>query len=317
MPQYHEAQEFLGSLLHRLRDLPYESGLLRDLFRLTADASHASLESVSQVLSRGQGLSARVLSMANSAYYGLHSEVASVPRAVAVLGLVEVRNLVLSMGVAELTRACPFPPGFNREKHWVHQAGVAVAARCLARHAVRRGVVVDPDILYTAGLLHDLGKLLIAAFAPGAWLNIRALRDTGRALHSDDTGEQRRAEDALPLTDRDAEDRYWGVDHAVVGAHALAYWNLPEALTEPINWHHQPLLAGKYQPAATLLELADCLLHAQQTGDIALSAAVLTAGSDPLLVRLAPFVEDAAAFMEELDASLDPERLAALAAHLA
>ncbi len=289
--QHHlEAQEFLSDLLQSMQELPYEAGLLRELFSQTSDTSPASLEAVAQTISRGQGIAARVLSMANSAYYGLQSEVASVSRAVAVLGMKEVRNLVLSLGISDVTASRKLPRQFALAEYWIHQVSVGEAARLIARHAMEAGEQVDPDTLYTAGLLHDLGKLFIAAFRPLTWAAIRSIRERDG------------------LSDVQAEDRYWGVDHAVIAAHVLSYWNLPEELTEPISWHHQPHLAASHKRGAAILFTADALLHSRQDGGIPLN--------DNASALLRRFVRDTRRFEQQLESRLDAEQIRALVSHL-
>ncbi len=290
MQHHGEAQDFLSDLVQGMQEMPYEAGLLRDLFSQTASESSASLEAIGATIARGQGLAARVLSMANSAYYGLQAEVASVSRAVAVLGMKEVRNLVLTIGIADLTSKRRLPGRFELARYWAHQVGVGEAARLIAQHAVRQGIQVDPDTLYTAGLLHDLGKLFIASFRPLTWAAIRNLRDTEG------------------LTDVEAEDRYWGVDHAVIAAHVLSYWNLPDCLTEPISWHHQPKLASTCKQAAAILYTADGLLHSRDEDAIPLS--------DTATALLGRFVTDTEQFEAALAERLDPGHIASLVSHL-
>lgn len=290
MQHHDEAQEFLSDLLHGMQQLTYEAGLISALFSQTAEESSASLETIGDTIARGQGVATRVLAMANSAYYGLQAEVASVSRAVAVLGLKDVRNLVLTIGVADIVGTKTLPRQFDLNEHWMHQVGVAEAARLLARHAAASGVHADPDIMYTAGLLHDIGKLLIASFRPEAWSAMQKLRQNES------------------LDDAGAEYRYWGMDHALVAAQALAYWNLPESLTEPINWHHQPRLALSHKQGAALLFTANALLHSRQDEAIPLSEAAHT-----LLGR---FVRDTDRFARELDERLHPDHIRELVSHL-
>ncbi|MFV0347690.1 MAG: HDOD domain-containing protein [Halodesulfovibrio sp.] len=290
MQHHMEAQDFLAELLQGMQDLPYEPSLLHDLFSLTTENSPASLEAIGQTIARGQGLAARVLSMANSAYYGLQSEVSSVSRAVAVLGLKEVRNLVLAIGVVDLASKRKLPKKFDVTAYWMHQVGVGEAARLIAQHAAKAGMNEDPDTLYTAGLLHDLGKLFIASFRPLTWSAIRKLRD------------------AQNITDAEAEDSYWGMDHAVIAAHVLSYWNLPDALTDPISWHHQPSLAGEHKRPAAMLHVANALLHSRDE-----QAIPMPETATALLTR---FVPDTDRFERDLAERLAPENLRAFVSHL-
>lgn len=286
MGHHAKAQEFLQSILEATDDLPYEPSLLSDLFSLTAESSTASLEAVADTLSRGAGLAVRVLSMANSAFYGLQSEVSTLPRAVNILGLAEVRNLVLALGVSHLAKGT-LPETFALKTYWYHQVSVATAAKLIAEHAGHPA----PETLYTAGLLHDIGKLLIAVYHPDAWEGIQALKRQQNLT-----------------SDIEAEEAYWGLDHSVLAAHILSYWDLPAALTEPINWHHHPHLAPEFKQEAAILYVADSLLHRRSEQAIPLPDAAKT-----LLTR---FVQNKEHFRQQLDEQLDQEHIAELVAHL-
>lgn len=231
------AKEFLAELPAIRHDLPYSPALLTRLFAQTGEGSLTPLLEIAATIEKDQGLTAKVLGVANSAFYGLQAEVSSIVRATAVLGLNEIRAIVLSMGFRALSKSSSLPSDFELESYWRHQYVVGMLARSLAEDAG-----VDADTLFTAGLLHDLGKLIVALYRPEQWEAMEAL-----------------AEDQ-ELTASVAEDRYWGVDHAVIGALVLKSWDFPPALTEPVNWHHAPDLADEFQTPATLLALADALV---------------------------------------------------------
>ncbi len=230
-------QRFLLELPSVKNDLPYSPDLLSRLFTLTGEDGLSPLGAIAAAVAEDQGLSARLLAMANSAYYGLQAQVATVGRAVAVLGLREVRSLVLALGMRGLLDARPLPEGFAFAPYLDHQLAVAGAARALARTSA----AMDPDDAFTAGLLHDLGKLLTALYRPEDWRTQAALA----------------AAEAIPW--HEAEERHWGLDHGLIGGMVLRSWNLPEALTEPVNWHHAPTAAPERPLPCALLGLADAL----------------------------------------------------------
>jgi len=228
-------QRFLLDLPAIQNDLPFSPDLLTRLFGLTDDGGTTPLEAIASAIAEDQGLSTRVLAMANSAFYGLQSQVRSVGRAVAVLGLREVRGLVLALGMRGLAAKRPLPPGFALPPYLEHQLAVAVTAMTLARQTG----AMDPDDAFTAGVLHDLGKLLTALYRPNDWLAEEALV----------------AAENLPW--HEAEERHFGLDHGLIGAMVLRSWNLPEQLTEPVNWHHAPEAAPGSREPGRLLCLAD------------------------------------------------------------
>lgn len=241
------AQSLLEELADNPPKLPYDPSLLRDLFEMTSAKSTASMPKIASVIERGPGLAAKVLSLANSAYYSLSSKISSISTAVTVLGLIEVRNLVIMLGISAIVKKNHLPPAFSLRKLWEHQLIAGECSRSIRR--LLREVnpafkAPDPDEAYTAALLHDLGKLIIAYLRPDDWTAIHALiKREG-------------------LTSAEAEEKYWGLDHGGIAGRLLRSWDLPDTLTEPISWHHYPDLAGNYLNAAALLSVADSLaLH--------------------------------------------------------
>nr|WP_287413046.1 HDOD domain-containing protein [Pseudodesulfovibrio sp.] len=232
-------QDFLRELPGMREDLPFSPEVLQKLFFQTGNRSVASLEDVGETLSVDQGLTTRILSLANSAYYGLQAEVQSVTRAAAVLGMAEIRNIVIALGVSGLTKAYSIPEDFDLGEYWAHQFLVGMVSKELSRMTD----VGKPDNMFTVGLLHDIGKLITALKRPDDWQAIRELAE-------DDE-----------LTDSAAEEEYWGLDHAVVGALVLKSWDLPADLVEPVNWHHSPALAPDHSLEANIICLADAVVR--------------------------------------------------------
>jgi len=234
-----KGQDFLAELASIQQDLPYSLTLLRDLFSQTGESSLVSLEDIGKTIAQDQGLTTKVLAMANSAFYGLQSRVTSVGRAIALLGLKEIRNLVLILGAQSITTRRSLPEAFDLEDYWGHQLGVGLCAR----HLGARLGKVDCDVLFTAGLLHDFGKLLTAMYRPNCWVDIvRVARTRG-------------------LSYAEAEQAYWGLEHGLIGAMTLNAWYLPRELTEPVNWHHSPELSEGFSLEAKTVCLADALHH--------------------------------------------------------
>ena len=237
MTDPNRGQEFLAQLAEAEQDLPYSPSLLTDLFSLTNEESPASMERIAQSITQDQGLTTKILALANSAFYGLQAKVTSVSRAAALLGLKEIRNLVLALGVQSLTRNHDMPPDFQLHDYWEHHLVTGVCAKLLSERTPGQ----DPDILFTAGMLHDFGKLLTAIHAPADWT----------AIH------ERMA--ATGISYSQAEEEHWAIEHGVIGAMTLNAWNLPRDLTEPVNWHHSPEHAPDHVTPSKLLCLADGL----------------------------------------------------------
>jgi HD-like signal output (HDOD) protein len=193
-----------------------------------------------KLLNLDPALCGKLLKAVNSCLYGLKNPVSSITRAVHVLGLNTVRSLSLGLSLPAIK------VGRGMEKsmreYWMTSVSGAIIARELATH-IRR-TCVDDDLV--AGLLRDLGELLIRQTFPTVWQS--HVSRHGAKLVED------------PCT---AELDTFGIDHTEITAELLTNWKLPIELVEPIRYHHQPALlanAGKaFQTRAELLYLASLL----------------------------------------------------------
>ena len=273
----------MQKLLQNPPTLPFEPKLLPLLFAVTQEGSNASLKSVVALIEKSPRLASRVLAVANSAAYGLEFKISTLQRAISIMGLREVRLLVLMVGMSSFIREVRLPKAFDTARFWSHLLAVAEISRSLAE--VLGGaagvcgpdacdddrLVMVPDEAYIAGLLHDVGKLFLAASRPDIWEKVAEL------------------EQAEKLASFEAENAEWGMDHALIGAAVLHNWKLPLVLTEPINLHHAPELATTFKMESRLLAVADCLARngqdASPLGDFALD--LLPKGCDPHAVSAA------------------------------
>src|SRR5262245_16720514 len=223
-------QQFRAEVMAR-KNLPTIPTVLAKILQLV-DAETASGKELIAVIERDQALTGKLLRLANSAFFGQTRRVATIPRAVVLLGFSTVRNLALSVKVWETLGA-----GVARsrlEELWEHSVAVAIATKALATR-LRAG---DPDEAFTAGLLHDVGRLLLAMrFRDEYW---RAVGSAGEA-------------DAVARL----EAEQLGVDHAEVGGWILEAWRLPPALVELVVHHHAE--APRPGPGG-LLAMADRLV---------------------------------------------------------
>lgn len=202
-----------------------------------ADSASGTARTVASHISRDQALSARVLRLANSAYYGLSKQVTDLQEAVVVLGMRTVRNLA----VVAATYPWMVKPlkGYMLDpiSMWTHSFGVGVAAQLIAKRSGR----CDPDLAFTAGLLHNLGKVALSV-----WLDNKMAALLGLASKDE-------------LTFDEVERKLLGFDHAEVGAYMAEQWNLPDSLIAPIRYHHRPNDLNPTSPVVDCVHLGDFL----------------------------------------------------------
>jgi putative nucleotidyltransferase with HDIG domain len=239
-------------VLAHLDTLPTLPAVAVRLLQVTA-ASDSDAQDVVKLLKGDQSLTARILSVAASAAFGVHEPVTTLERAVPLIGLAGVRSIVLATSVFDCfgkREADGHGAAFDRVEFWKHALAVACAARQLA-HA-RPELGVDPEDAYVAGLLHDLGKVALAAVFPKAYDRIVARVNQAR----DDIADHERA--------------VLGADHTVAGRRVAERWRLPQNLQETIWLHHLaadalPPSVGRPALIATV-QLADTVAREQRIG---------------------------------------------------
>jgi putative nucleotidyltransferase with HDIG domain len=174
---------------------------------------------------------------ANSAYFGYPRAVSTIRDAIFLLGRNEIFQLVVASVVGKMTQQSVRGYGLSPNELWDHLMGVAIVAR-------RLGEAIHPKIpsyTFTAGLLHDIGKVVLGTFGevdPAPVLELAEREEIGLAV---------------------AEQRILGIDHAEVGALLLEGWNLPAYLSEVVRWHHEPGKDPGQAVVAGLVHVADAL----------------------------------------------------------
>ncbi|TCJ11581.1 HDOD domain-containing protein [Parasulfuritortus cantonensis] len=238
--------------------------------RLVEDPNSSNAD-IARAVGQDAAFTAKLLKLANSALYNFPASVDTVAKAVTIIGTAQVRNLALSLSVANSFAGLPNDL-VSMRNFWKHSLLCALAARELCKLARR----CDPDALFTAGLLHDIGELIIFNRLP------EQARDA--LLMVLDSQE----EIGVP----EAEDRLLGFDHARVGAALARQWNLPATLQACIAWHHAPARAEAHGREVALIHIANSLAQLAEVDSIepadapAIDPAAWTAaGLDPEVVE--------------------------------
>ena len=199
--------------------LPSVPAVYCELVEALADP-HSDLADMAKIISRDAAMGAKVLQLANSAFFGLRGEVSSILDAITFLGIETVRYLVLMVGVCEQFRSTLFEPGFV-EKIWNHSVQTANLARIIAE--TEHTSLALAEQAFVGGLLHDVGKLV---FAENLAKSYREVLDYS-TLHNQQTW--------------NVERQILKATHGDVGAYLLDLWGLPEAVTKAVAMHHEPV----------------------------------------------------------------------------
>ena len=199
-----------AAVLERIKELPPLPLVVHELMHVMRDAECSS-DHVNRILSSDQALASKILRLVNSSFYGLPGRVSTIPRAVVILGHAAVRNF--TAGLAVMERLGARLPASRRQSYWQHALATAAGAEVLAR----RVELPDPDEAFVAGLLHDIGHLIL----------MMALPDEHAA-----------AAEAGLLGDVEQERVIVGLDHCRAGRQLLQHWQLPAPLLESVRLHH-------------------------------------------------------------------------------
>ena len=221
-----------------------------------------SITTVSETIEKDQAMALKILKLVNSAFYGFQSEISDIQKAVMLLGYKAVRNSIVSLSVIKSFSPVLKLEGFDIKDLWKHSLAVAVTGKSIAQMSKKE----SPDNCFVAGLLHDVGKIILAQYFQDlfekAWLASKSEYDT---LYEAEISE-------LP------------VDHTIIGAHLANKWQLPQGLVDTIRWHHD------YQPEADNANLSLIIYLS--------NIIVNTYLKDPELnIDLAAMHKDAAKFM--------------------
>ena len=202
-------------LILEVLELPTLSTVLSKILKVAGnDRSNAS--DLAEVISKDQSLTANILKIANSAYFGLSQQVPTVSRAIVVLGFDAVKSIALS---ASIIHAFPEGTGhdhFDRSKFWTHSLACAYLSRMAANMTHR----AEMETAFVCGLLHDIGKIILDVYFPDSYRTVLT-----RLANGD-------------MTSMEAEDQVLGFTHAEVGMWITQRWRFPKSIVFSIANHH-------------------------------------------------------------------------------
>jgi putative nucleotidyltransferase with HDIG domain len=217
------SEEKLKRRLSTISNLPSPPLVFTQITKVINDP-RTSVKDVAAVMSEDAAMSAKVLRLSNSAFYGARSEITGIRQAILVLGLEAVKSLVLSSSVFDMFKSQKLDTEFQ-EAFWRHSLATALAGRMIIKQH-RSLSCYDPEVAFSAGLLHDIGKLIICCFMPEEHKQIKQLLK-----------EQR-------LSDYQVEESVIGYPHTLIGRMLAQNWKLPTSIQEAVEFHHSPTNPG-------------------------------------------------------------------------
>jgi putative nucleotidyltransferase with HDIG domain len=225
-----------AEIVRHLHNLPPLSSVVVDLLK-SIDQEDIDIHTLASKVSHDQALTAKTLRFANSPFFGSQLKITTIQQAISLMGVQTIRHLITATALAS-----HFPeskcPGFDSHAFWRHAIATAVCCRVLAMH-----LHLNQDYAFTAGLLHDIGRLVLVSRFPNEYAVAIAYRSSN---------------DCNLL---DAEQSTLGTDHVAAGVALAIHWNFSEIIQKAIAGHHTPETFGKAS-IASIVHVANSIVHA-------------------------------------------------------
>jgi len=251
----------LRGLAGKMRTLPSFPTLYLEIIR-EIESPNSSMQGIAKIVAQDPGITAKILQVANSAAFGLPEKVNDPVEAVQQLGMVTVRSLVLSAQVFSTFHSTRLKK-FSAEALWAHLMKCGDLARTIMRR--EHASFAESEDAFTAGMLHDMGQLMLADSLPGEFEKALVLAD----------------ENKIPLPV--AELEVFGATHAGLAAYLFGLWGLPAAIVEAVAFHHTPEKSDlKKFSALTAVHVANALCDKSDAGNLNLNYLVQIGVADRL-----------------------------------
>jgi HD-like signal output (HDOD) protein len=238
----------LQRIINSLSSLPPMPQTYLEIKKCLIDIDNISIDQIADIIEQDTSISAELLRWANSALFGQTHQVDTVKRAVLVLGLDIVEGLVLSESIfGSRSSSSQVIAGFNCKDFQTHSMASGIIAKLLVSGLPS----VDPknvDRAFTAGLLHDIGKLVEEQYLSNDFKKIINIASQEKRLIIE------------------AEDKVLGTTHEEIGGYLADWWNLPSFLVNAIRWHHEPSVCNTDHDIISAVNVADVLAHQFELG---------------------------------------------------
>jgi len=243
--------EIIGKIMLKVSSFPSMPQAAVKVMALIQQEDIA-IDEIAQVLRHDPGLTANVLKLANSAYFGIPSKVGSLKQAIVLLGLKRFTQIVVAACINEhmdsAVEGYDLPPG----ELWRHSIAVSTAAEALGKFKKK----LAAEDAFTPALLHDMGKLVLGKFVKEEFNKIKKIAAQGVPFEV-------------------AENMVLGTDHAEIGAQILANWSFPSDVIDAVRWHHNPERIKNSKLHAEIVYLSNLLCEACGDGEFTESKPIM------------------------------------------
>jgi putative nucleotidyltransferase with HDIG domain len=241
-------QEKILSKLNRTEALPTLPSVASHVLMIASNPD-ASASDLTNVIENDPSLTSKLLKVVNSAFYGFLQKIGTVKQAVVLLGTGEIIALAFGLTTAKLFNVSQLKGIYSPKSLWQH----SMCTGLIAEHLCKRFPEYKKLGVFTAGLLHDFGKILL----------IENFSELYGQVHAE------AKKYSLPLFE--LEEEKFGLNHAIIGEFLATNWNLPDALIQAVAFHHQPFSAPSHSQLAAIIGLADFLYYeAVELGEISM-----------------------------------------------
>jgi putative nucleotidyltransferase with HDIG domain len=276
--------------IEMVRELPTLPAIANKVNALLYDPKSAASD-LAKIIEYDQSLATKVLSLVNSAYYGLPERVTNIAQAITMLGYKNISHIVMTLTVFETLRHCQ-KGSFNREAFWLHSVATAVMSVKIAEMCMYS----SPEDTFTGGLLHDLGKIFLDGYLHEEFCNIIETAEKDQ------------------ISFYEAEHVLYDVDHTMIGQWIARAWKLPLHVVATVTHHHQEVaerkgLAVSQDLFIDIVRIADIGIKLKGYGSSGDGQGYKPKLDPELFKRLPVFEDDIYRLLEGLDEEIDKTKL--------
>jgi putative nucleotidyltransferase with HDIG domain len=238
-----DQKKILG-MISNLSSIPTLPSIIRQIINLLQNPK-TSVEELGRAIASDQALAAKVLKLVNSAFYGFPGRISTINHAIVILGFSTIKNVVLTASILDMFRKKSDKiTGFDIERFWMHSISCGAAAKSIARFTNNK----IREECFIAGLIHDVGKILLYQHFPDLFMEIYNFSIQNKLLFYQ------------------SELQLFKITHQEIGGALAEKWNLPQMLQQAIKYHHAPHPNQEYFSTTSIVHCADILVRALDFG---------------------------------------------------